>query len=187
MQRLEKLQKETKPIKSTIPSEKELEERLCRLQQSSASGSSSAQASNLPKQNECTSDDIIKKISEEIKIEEEYGDFEQDEIKKLENRLKSLQSAGKTINDKEGISIGDEKAKEVDPTEELVRKLLADAELAEKKKKIDEMDTWCCLCNNDATLKCIDCDKELYCSRCYKYLAFLCFFFVFNQFKKFYF
>ncbi|KAF2682681.1 hypothetical protein K458DRAFT_419523 [Lentithecium fluviatile CBS 122367] len=31
----------------------------------------------------------------------------------------------------------------------------------------DEVDTWCCICTDDATLKCIGCNGDLYCHRCW--------------------
>lgn len=31
----------------------------------------------------------------------------------------------------------------------------------------DEIDTWCCICQDDATLKCLGCDDDLYCQRCW--------------------
>ncbi|KAF2634958.1 hypothetical protein P280DRAFT_207003 [Massarina eburnea CBS 473.64] len=31
----------------------------------------------------------------------------------------------------------------------------------------DEIDTWCIICNDDATLKCIGCDNDLYCHNCW--------------------
>ncbi|EXJ88136.1 hypothetical protein A1O1_05064 [Capronia coronata CBS 617.96] len=31
----------------------------------------------------------------------------------------------------------------------------------------EEIDTWCIICNDDATLRCIGCDGELYCTNCW--------------------
>ena len=32
----------------------------------------------------------------------------------------------------------------------------------------DEMDNWCIICNQDATCRCVDCDDDAYCSRCWR-------------------
>jgi hypothetical protein len=144
------------------------------LQQSSVTGHSLSHTSNLPKKQdlEQTSDDIIKRITEEINIEKQYGDFEKDEIEKLEKRLMSLQTASKPQNDQNKTYSDDVNAQNFDSTDELVRRLLVKAELAEKNKKIDEVDTWCCLCNDDAAFKCLDCDEDLFCTWCYKYVIY---------------
>lgn len=32
---------------------------------------------------------------------------------------------------------------------------------------LDEIDTWCIICQDDATLRCLGCDEELYCRNCW--------------------
>ncbi|KAH7408315.1 hypothetical protein DE146DRAFT_370228 [Phaeosphaeria sp. MPI-PUGE-AT-0046c] len=36
-----------------------------------------------------------------------------------------------------------------------------------QKRIDDEIDTWCIICQDDATLKCLGCDGDLYCQRCW--------------------
>lgn len=36
-----------------------------------------------------------------------------------------------------------------------------------QKRIDDEIDTWCIICQDDATLKCLGCDSDLYCQRCW--------------------
>ncbi|KAK6005520.1 hypothetical protein QM012_007162 [Aureobasidium pullulans] len=32
----------------------------------------------------------------------------------------------------------------------------------------EDMESWCCICNEDATVKCIGCDGDLYCQECWR-------------------
>ena len=120
---------------------------------------------------------------DEVRIEKDFGDFERQEIEKLEKRLENLKSNNKpTENEARSSSdlpgaISTENPnelkpvpREIDPSEELMKKFLQDAEISYKKKaqEEEEIDTWCCLCNDDAILKCHDCGDDLFCNRCYK-------------------
>ncbi|KAF5871839.1 putative zinc fyve domain containing protein [Botrytis fragariae] len=37
-----------------------------------------------------------------------------------------------------------------------------------KKYTNEEMDTWCIICQDDATIQCVGCEGDLYCARCWK-------------------
>lgn len=37
-----------------------------------------------------------------------------------------------------------------------------------KKFADEEVDTWCIICQDDATVKCLGCDGDLYCATCWK-------------------
>ena len=40
----------------------------------------------------------------------------------------------------------------------------------EKQNKLEEeeMEKWCCICNNNGHCKCTDCDGDVFCNRCFK-------------------
>ena len=96
-------------------------------------------------------------------------------MEKLENRLKNLKADSILENENKNLNEpkqeGDVSAlprKVSDPNDDIMRKFLQEAEVSYKKRQDSDQDEWCCLCNNDASIKCIDCEDDLYCKRCYK-------------------
>lgn len=98
--------------------------------------------------------DIIKRTVDEIKVEESdtsklftAGLSEKD--KQIEQRLAALKENATTIpiDHKWSWQI---KAEE------------------EKMKEEEEMEKWCCICNDDGSFRCHGCEDDVYCQRCFK-------------------
>lgn len=84
-------------------------------------------------------------------------------------------------NDIEIGMVSDKKSKKkLNKTDELMKQLLSEAEVKYKldnernsdddddDEGKDDMDKWCCICNDDGQYKCVDCDNDVYCKRCFK-------------------
>ncbi|KAA8574872.1 hypothetical protein EYC84_004114 [Monilinia fructicola] len=70
-----------------------------------------------------------------------------------------------------GLGVGDLLGLPSAPTTKPVDGELAtkgEAKTGLKKYTDEEMDTWCIICQDDATVACAGCDGDLYCARCWK-------------------
>ena len=100
-------------------------------------------------------------------------DFNKNTLNDLEVRVKKLlepypgQEVSSTIENEEVRT--KQQAKKPSKPKELMKKLLSEAESNYKNNSSgDEMDKWCTICNDDGDFKCIDCDNDVYCKRCFK-------------------
>ena len=87
--------------------------------------------------------------------------YHKSDIEELENRVKKLMEPypGQTSM----VEIEKPKSSK---TKNLMKQLLSEAESNYKDE--DEMDNWCVICNEDGDFKCINCDNDVYCKRCFK-------------------
>lgn len=84
-------------------------------------------------------------------------DFEDD----ITARLAALKGLGSTLVNDLGLPSA--------PTTKPVDKTAKETKGKGLKKYTDEeMDTWCIICQDDATIKCVGCEGDLYCARCWK-------------------
>jgi len=90
--------------------------------------------------------------------------------KEIERRMNDLKIERKKATEKESIS---DDSDEEQQASKIVEKALAenrlelDDDFSTDLKMEDEL-PWCELCNEDAQLRCTECDGDLYCRRCWK-------------------
>jgi len=116
------------------------------------------------------------------------------EIEERLNKLKGAASAPRQDGDTRNRKLIDEWQEEDEDA--LMERILADAKLpdvpssaleqssnlsptksaqkstTDQKSNVKDMDTdelpWCVICNENAALRCLDCDSDLYCQACYR-------------------
>jgi len=106
--------------------------------------------------------DEIRKEKERLK-EEQYNDSSEDEDEAMKKILRKA-LAESLLDDKvreagHGDVIAKAKISSNKPTTSLGG--------ATVEEDDDEL-PWCCICNNDATIRCHDCENDLYCKRCFR-------------------
>ncbi|CAD6442190.1 cc0980ef-3be0-4993-b1b2-edd69d963a16-CDS [Sclerotinia trifoliorum] len=89
-------------------------------------------------------------------------DFEED----ITARLAALTGLSSSTSDPLGLP----SAPTTKPVEKLAKpsKGAPESKGGLKKYTDEEMDTWCIICQDDATVQCVGCEGDLYCARCWK-------------------
>ncbi|XP_030638210.1 abscission/NoCut checkpoint regulator [Chanos chanos] len=101
---------------------------------------------------------ILKMISEEVTLDEASG-FNIPPDQSIPQNLKKTNSSKKTTATKA------HKSKTPAVAQKLNRKSDSDPDDDDDD---DEELPWCCICNQDATIRCHTCDQDLYCNRCFR-------------------
>ncbi|KAI8340668.1 hypothetical protein BC941DRAFT_417876 [Chlamydoabsidia padenii] len=95
---------------------------------------------------------LLNQLKDQVAVENKYASLEQQQDEDLERRYLALKDT--VIKDSPNTS-----SSSLPPGR--VPKPLAMTDLH------DEMDDWCCVCNEDATIECQDCDHDRFCAQCF--------------------
>ncbi|KAI9320186.1 hypothetical protein BX666DRAFT_1382070 [Dichotomocladium elegans] len=91
------------------------------------------------------SDALVRQIQDEVDVESRYDKFTQQQDDALEERYRALKQGRQPAP-----SPLTQVPKPMDPSE-----------------FFDEVDDWCCICNEDATWICEGCDNDKFCNACF--------------------
>ncbi|XP_041071175.1 abscission/NoCut checkpoint regulator isoform X2 [Carcharodon carcharias] len=96
-----------------------------------------------------------------------YAELDSDEENEelLTQRILKQVNEEIALDEASGYNIPVQKPKSAQPTP--ARKKLRSPPFDEEADSDEEL-PWCCICNNDAVLRCRDCDGDLYCQRCFR-------------------
>ncbi|XP_069682704.1 abscission/NoCut checkpoint regulator isoform X6 [Periplaneta americana] len=180
-ERLERLREERK--RQPIPSEEEVAKRLAILKGEEPDKMAAKKILNVVSGNTSTTDDgnqdatLMDDVNTLMKDLEKEMTHGMHEMKELNKDIKKRQPAAKLkvmlSEEKQGEEREESSDEEV---QETIQKVLDKIALEEEENKIaledntedqEEELPWCIICNENATVRCIDCDNDLYCKSCY--------------------
>lgn len=114
-------------------------------------------------------------------LDQKLDEYNKNELNDLEIRVKKLLEPYPGQSNASSVLTNESQSEEAklkpskkpkSKSKELMKQLLSEAESNykrdNKKKSDDDMDNWCAICNDDGDFKCIDCDNDVYCKRCFK-------------------
>ncbi|KAL1923142.1 uncharacterized protein VTP21DRAFT_9518 [Calcarisporiella thermophila] len=105
--------------------------------------------------------EILAQANDEVAIERKYKDIAEKQDDELAERFQKLFrdtptfAATRVGGGKKEVGDGSELGPPPEP-------------LDIEEIRPNEVDTWCCICNEDATIRCHDCDGDLYCNECFR-------------------
>lgn len=125
--------------------------------------------------------DLVDQFMNEAGLDEVVKNDQEDALKSIERRLAALKGSP-TTEQSGGIGFPEHREEDEDTlAKKIVTKYLDEAALpnseltAEEKEfvnsikpgQVEEELPWCTICNEDATIRCIGCDGDLYCKGCF--------------------
>jgi len=130
-------------------------------------------------------DQLINRVQEEVQLEsneEDTNKYIKDDWESRLNKLKEfrpyvppsqLSSNNSTTTTKKqnnnSTSTNKNNSDLPPPPKPIDRKFFFGQEKKkEEKDDKDDMANWCCICNDDGVLRCVDCDGDAFCKRCFK-------------------
>ncbi|CAO3684288.1 unnamed protein product [Umbelopsis ramanniana] len=106
-------------------------------------------------------DDIVRQVREEVALEKKYKDLHGDSDDILEKRFAAFSKDMKAVL---------QNAKPASGTAEPIKynRVYVPPPKPFEEDEEDETEGWCCICNEDGTIVCMDCEDDVYCNHCFK-------------------
>ncbi|KAI1309059.1 Abscission/NoCut checkpoint regulator [Halotydeus destructor] len=153
---------------ANIVEQRELEERLARLKGLDPANFSAPPIMVYQRPRIVTSDDLMKQLTAEAHLDTDRG---MDGIKtrdETEDEVIERLLAEANLPDLSDVDVNHSKAETLAQSAKKRLKNITSANA--KLSQTDDSDElpWCAICNEDAKLRCIDCDGDLYCHECFR-------------------